>query len=157
MKREGILDDIEKIVDDAWDIEKKEINTHVDSEKNKMDMWYDDAVARQMKVHHDEYKREYLQELEKRSMWDSTYSSAYGGNPRTSPSALRHKCGQCGVNIKVVYIEERIDFNSYTAYGRSDRIPVMERVEHDHFYCPRCREQINVIGKVIELTVNMTE
>ena len=82
-----------------------------------------------------------------------TYSSNYGGNPRKSTTSLRHKCIECGVEIKVVYIEDRIDFNRYNSM---DRIHKME-TKYDHFHCPRCRQQINVIGKVIELTVNMME
>jgi hypothetical protein len=33
MKSEGFLDDMEKLVDEVWDAEKKQINTHVDSKK----------------------------------------------------------------------------------------------------------------------------
>ena len=62
----------------------------------------------------------------------------------------------CGVNMKVVYIEERIDFQQYAAYGTTDRVHQMERVQHDQFFCPRCRSQIKVVGKVIEITVEMT-
>ena len=155
MKREGILDEIEKLVDEVWDIEKKQINTHVDREKKKMDMWFDNAVERQMRVRHDEYRNEYLRELQRRQMWDSPMSGTYGGNPRRSPSTTRHKCGGCGLNMKVVYIEERIDFQRYMSFSDTDRVLNMEKVEYDHFFCPRCRGQIRVVGKVIEITVEM--
>lgn len=149
MKSEGFLDDIEKLVDEVWDSEKKQINTHVDREQKKMDMWYDNVSYRQMKAHHDVYKREYLQEVEKRRMWDSPY-----GDPRRS-STLRHKCGECGIEMKVVYIEDRIDFSRFDP---SIPATMMERpIKHDYFYCPRCRQQVNVIGKVLELTINMME
>ena len=156
MKGKGILDEIEKIVDEVWDVEKKQINIRVDNEKKKMDMWMDAAIERQMKIHHDEYKNEYLQEVQRRRLWDTPMlSTSYGGNPRRSPSTLRHKCSECGVNMKVVYIEERIDFSEWRAYD-SGRFPPLERVKHDRFYCPRCRQQIHVVGKVIEITVEMT-
>jgi len=154
MKSKGFLDDIEKLVDEVWDSEKKQINTHVDREIKKMDMWYDNVSYRQMKAHHDAYKSEYLQEVDRRR-WKSPYSEEHGGNPRRSPSTLRHKCDGCGVEIKVVCIEEKIDFNEWRVYDPGSFPPL--RREHDHFYCPRCRQQINVIGKVIELTVNMME
>lgn len=149
MSSEGFLDDIEKLVDEVWDSEKKQINTHVDREKKKMEMWYDAEVARQMQSHHEEYKNEYLREAQRRQLWDTPY-----GNPRRSPSTLRHKCA-CGVEHKVVYIEERINFNEWKVYDTSSFSSI--RRKQDHFHCPRCRQQINVIGKVIELTVNMME
>lgn len=149
MKSKGFLDDIEKIVDEVWDSEKKQINTHVDREKKKMDIWYDNTIDRKMRYRMEDYRREYLGEVERR-MWDSPYPRGYGRTPSTS--TLRHKCAECGVEIKVVYIEDRIDF------GRLDPSTLAERtIKHDHFHCPRCSRQINVIGKVIELTVNMME
>ena len=152
MKSKGFLDDIEKLVDEVWDSEEKQINTHVDREKKAMEFWYDKEVSHQIKRRHDEYRREYLSEVERR-MWDSPYPRGHGRTP--SPSTLRHRCTECGVEIKVVYIEDKIDFNEWRAYD-SGRFPPIRR-KHDHFHCPRCRQQINVIGKVIELTVNMME
>ena len=70
MKSKGFLDDIEKLVDEVWDSEKKQINTHVDREKKKMDIWYDNAIERKMRYRMEDYRREYLSEWERISMRD---------------------------------------------------------------------------------------
>ena len=140
MKSEGFLDEIEKIVDEVWDAEKKQINTHVNS--------YKKAIA-------EEYQRDYLGEIERRSMWDTPYSRDYFTGIVRSVRTLRHKC-DCNTIIEVSYQDDRDEHRAIYSYGDYAGRPVeMRRSEYDNFHCPRCRQQINVVGKIIDIRVNM--
>lgn len=140
MKSEGFLDEIEKIVDEVWDAEEKQINTHVNSyEKTQVQ----------------EYQREYLREIERRSMWDTPYSREYMTAPVRPVRTLRHKC-DCNTIIEVSYQDDRDEYRAVYSYGDYAGRPVeMRRSEYDNFHCPRCRQQINVVGKIIDIRVNM--
>jgi len=138
MKSEGFLDEIEKIVDEVWDAEKKQINTHVNS--------YKKALA-------EEYRRECFREIEKRSMWDTPYSR----QPLTAPVRdLRHKC-YCNTITEVSYQDYRDEYRSVYSYGDFAGRPVKMRLKYDYFYCPVCGENIKVAGKIIDIRVNMVE
>jgi len=141
MKSEGFLDEIEKIVDEVWDAEKKQINTHVNS--------YKKAIA-------EEYRREYFREIEKRSMWDTPYSRQYLTIPAKPVRTLRHKC-DCNTIIEVSYQDDRDEYRAVYSYGDFAGRPLKMRLEHDYFYCPICREGIRVAGKIIDVRVNMAE
>jgi hypothetical protein len=138
MKSEGFLDEIEKIVDEVWDVEKKQINTHVNS--------YKKAVA-------EEYRREYFREIEKQSMWDKLYLR----QPLTAPVKIfNHKC-YCNTITEVSCQDDRDEYRSVYSYGGFAGRPVKMRLEYDYFYCPVCGENIKVAGKIIDIRVNMVE
>ena len=154
MKDEGFLDEIEKIVDEVWDSEKKQINTHVDSHEKDFNIWMEKALEHKV----EDYQREYLREIQRRNMWDSPYSRQYMGEFQTRPTrTLKHRC-ECSTNMVVTYLDNREEYRAVNYYGSDAGRPVeMRRQEYDHFHCPRCRQQIRVVGKVLEITIDMTE
>ena len=158
MKDEGFLDEIEKIVDEVWDQEKKQINNHVDYYEKDFKMWEDKVLERVQGQRVQEYQREYLREIQNRRMWDSPYSRQHMGEFQVKPiRTLRHKC-QCSLEIEVNYHDYRDEYRAIHTY-RSDFAgqPMETRRQYDHFHCPRCRQQVRVIGKVLEIKVNMAE
>jgi len=150
MKSEGILDEIEKIVDDAWDVEKKRINTHIDEYREEHKGHFDRMVMDEHRRHAARYRDQYMREIEKRTRWDSPYSQNFGEYYST-PTKHRHKCTSCQSEIEVLFIEERHDWRALT-HGRP-----IERREINHFYCPKCRSEIRIVGKILEIRINMTE
>jgi len=154
MKSEGFLDEIEKIVDEVWDTEKKQINNHVDSYEKNIGLWEDKVLERIQGQRVQEYQREYLREIQNRTMWDTPYSREYMGEFQMNQTgSLRHKC-ECGTHIEIIYEIDREQFDSYRSF---DRMNSMARRNIDHFHCPRCRQHIRVVGKVLEIKVNMAE
>jgi len=160
MKSEGFLDEIEKIVDEVWDTEKKQINNHVDSYEKNIGLWEDKVLERIQGQRVQEYQREYLREIQNRTMWDTPYSSTrlHGDFPVRPISTLKHKC-ECSLEIEVSYLDSREEYRAIHYYGSDYAGHPVEtrRPEYDHFHCPRCRQQINVIGKIMEIKVNMAE
>ncbi len=150
MSREGILDEIEKIVDEAWEVEEKGINTHVNEYQKQYIGHFDRMVKEEHHRHAERYKEQYRREIERRARWDSPMP--YNHLTGTSPKTLTHKCDRCQTSVKVVYLqEENHQFNINDAHL------IEKTIQVDNFYCPRCRQEIRVVGKILEIRIDMTE
>jgi hypothetical protein len=143
MKSKGFLDDIEKIVEDFSKEEKKQINTHINRVDSKINtMW--DRMDRQ----------QYTDSLEK---FTNDYLQKYIGewNTTPTPTSIRKEtigC-RCGAVIEISFTQERASADPYDWTRRTVEISM----ERDHFYCPICRLENRIVGKIKGLKVTVME
>jgi len=151
MKNEGILDDIEKIVDDFSVDNRKQINNSTCHKFSWEESFKGELKRENARL--SDFQRQFVNEWyynehvrhEKRE-YDRMLRRRYEQS-RLRVERTNHKC-RCGLEIEIYYEARRVDIISF-----DDR--AMERYETDWFCCPKCREQIRVVGKLFKISVNL--
>jgi hypothetical protein len=146
MKSKGFLDDIEKLVEDFSKEEKKQINTHINRVNSGINTMWGRMDRQQYTDSLENFRNHYLQR----------YIGEW--NTITTPTSIRKEtigC-RCGAVIEISFTQER-ERGIGNTYDWTRRRTVEISMETDHFYCPICRLENRIVGKIKGLKVKVME